>query len=131
VEGSWAIDVLPATLLFALGAGIGFNPLLLAAMSGVAPTEAGLASGVVNTAFMMGGALGLAVLASVSASRTESLLDGGDSDAVALLGGYHAAFIVGAVLVAASAILGALLLRPAEGAPAHGEEPIPEPASAG
>jgi hypothetical protein len=76
----------------------------------------------------MGGAVGLAVLASVSASRTESLLDGGDSNAVALLGGYHAAFIVGAVLVAVSAILGALLLRPAEGAPAHGEEPIPEAA---
>ncbi len=57
---------------FGLGAGIGFNPILLAAMSGVAQTEAGLASGVVNTAFMMGGAVGLAVLASLAASRTES-----------------------------------------------------------
>jgi len=130
VDGSFALDVLPPTILFALGAGIGFNPLLLAAMSGVAPTEAGLASGVVNTAFMMGGAVGLAVLASVAASRTESLLGDGGSDAGALLGGYHASFVVGAALVGVSAILGALLLQPAEGAPAHGEEPVPEAAAA-
>ena len=81
VDGNFLVDVLPATLAVGLGAGIGFNPILLAAMSGVAPTEAGLASGVVNTAFMMGGALGLAVLASVAASRTESLESSGESAA--------------------------------------------------
>ena len=64
VDGNWLVDVLPATLAIGLGGGIAFNPLLLAAMSGVEPQESGLASGVVNTAFMMGGALGLAVLAS-------------------------------------------------------------------
>src|SRR5688572_25265315 len=70
VDGSWAIDILPATLALGLGAGIAFNPILLAAMSGVSQEQAGLASGVVNTSFMMGGAVGLAVLASVADRRT-------------------------------------------------------------
>ena len=61
-------------ILLGIGAGIAFNPVLLAAMSDVEPSEAGLASGVVNTSFMMGGALGLAVLASLAATRTDSLL---------------------------------------------------------
>ena len=64
------IDVLPAMLLLGVGAGMAFNPVLLAAMSDVEPQESGLASGIVNTSFMMGGALGLAVLASVAAART-------------------------------------------------------------
>ena len=70
VDGSFAVDVLPSMILLGCGAGMAFNPVLLAAMSDVAPEEAGLASGVVNTSFMMGGALGLAVLASLAASRT-------------------------------------------------------------
>ena len=69
VDGNWAIDILPATIAIGIGAGIAFNPILLAAMSGVAPDQAGLASGVVNTAFMMGGAVGLAILASLADSR--------------------------------------------------------------
>jgi hypothetical protein len=81
-------------------------------MSGVEPTEAGLASGVVNTAFMMGGALGLAVLASLAASRSDTLIASGDGQLVGLNGGYHVAFLVGACFVAASAI-GAALLRTA------------------
>ena len=68
-----SLDVLPSMILLGLGAGIAFNPMLLAAMSDVEPQDSGLASGIVNTAFMMGGALGLAVLASVAASRTDSL----------------------------------------------------------
>jgi EmrB/QacA subfamily drug resistance transporter len=122
-DGNFTLDVLPAMLLFGLGGGITFNPLLLAAMGDVAPTEAGLASGIVNTAFMMGGALGLAVLASLAASRTDSLLDSGDGALVALNGGYHAAFLAGAVFAAAG-LVGALLLRPVA-SPAHGMEEAP------
>ena len=129
VEGNFLVDVLPATLAVGLGAGIGFNPILLAAMSGVAPTEAGLASGVVNTAFMMGGALGLAVLASLAASRTAELEAAGEGTLAALNGGYHLAFLVGALFVVASAVVAAVLLRP-EAAPAHDHgEPTSEPAT--
>ncbi|MDD7981310.1 MFS transporter, partial [Achromobacter ruhlandii] len=74
VDGGFTADVLPGMLLLGLGAGIAFNPMLLAAMSDVEPSQSGLASGVVNTAFMMGGALGLAVLASLAAARTACLL---------------------------------------------------------
>jgi EmrB/QacA subfamily drug resistance transporter len=135
VDGNFLVDVLPATLAVGLGAGIGFNPLLLAAMSGVRQTEAGLASGIVNTAFMMGGALGLAVLASLAASRTESLEASGDSPLVALNGGYHAAFLVGAIFVVASAVVGGALLRADVSAgvhaEAHGEaQPVPAAAEA-
>src|SRR5712691_9624189 len=78
VGGHFAVDVLPSMILLGIGAGMAFNPMLLAAMSDVAPEESGLASGVVNTAFMMGGALGLAVLASIADKRTGSLRAAGD-----------------------------------------------------
>ena len=112
VDGSFAMDVLPSMILLGLGAGMAFNPVLLAAMSDVKPEEAGLASGVVNTSFMMGGALGLAVLASLAASRTDSLVASGESQLAALTGGYHLAFVVGAVFAFTAALLGAVLLRP-------------------
>src|SRR4029450_6555294 len=96
VDGSFSVDVLPSMILLGLGAGMAFNPVLLAAMSDVEPSEAGLASGVVNTSFMMGGALGLAVLASLAASRTDTLEASGEGSLEALTGGYHAAFVVGA-----------------------------------
>jgi EmrB/QacA subfamily drug resistance transporter len=125
-----AIDFIPATLFLGLGAGIGFNPLLLAAMSGVAPTEAGLASGVVNTSFMMGGALGLAVLVAIAEWRTGVLRDNGESALVALNGGYHAAFLVGAIFVVVSAAAAAFLCKEAP-VSAHGEAaPMGEPATA-
>jgi EmrB/QacA subfamily drug resistance transporter len=120
VDGSWVVDILPATLAIGLGGGIAFNPLLLAAMSGVEPQESGLASGVVNTAFMMGGALGLAVLASTADSRTGNLLDSGRDALVATNGGYHAAFMLGTLFLVASAAVAAFVLR-AE-APAHAAE---------
>ncbi len=122
VDGSFAADVLPSMLLLGLGAGISFNPLLLAAMSDVAPTESGLASGIVNTAFMMGGALGLAVLASLASWRTGSLRSSGDAPLAALTGGYHLAFVVGAVFAVAAAVVGAALLRSAQQAPAAEHE---------
>src|SRR6187551_3667131 len=120
VDGS-LIDVLPSMVLLGIGAGMAFNPLLLAAMGDVPQEEAGLASGVVNTAFMMGGALGLAVLASLAASRTESLTASGSGELEALAGGYHAAFLVGAVFAGAAAAIGVLLLRPAAASAMHGE----------
>ena len=120
VDGNFAADVLPSMILLGLGAGTAFNPVLLAAMGDVEPTEAGLASGLVNTSFMMGGALGLAVLASLAASRTDALLASGESQAASLTGGYHLAFLVGAIFAAAAAVLGVLLR--AQAAPAAQEE---------
>ncbi|MGH3082089.1 MAG: DHA2 family efflux MFS transporter permease subunit [Gaiellaceae bacterium] len=127
VDGNFVVDVLPSMILLGLGAGMAFNPVLLAAMSDVEPSDAGLASGVVNTAFMMGGALGLAVLASLAASRTETLAASGEGPLEALTGGYHAAFLAGAVFALAAAVIGGALLR--AGVPgAEAEEPVGEPA---
>ena len=112
VDGNFVSDVLPSMILLGLGAGTAFNPVLLAAMSDVDPSEAGLASGVVNTSFMMGGAVGLAVLASLAQSRTDSLRASGDGALTALTGGYHAAFVLGSLFALAASALGALLLNP-------------------
>jgi MFS family permease len=128
VGGSFTVDVLPSMILLGVGAGMAFNPLLLAAMSDVAPEEAGLASGLVNTAFMMGGALGLAVLASLAAQRTESLRASGDGLKAALTGGYHLAFVAGAVFAGVGALLSAFLLREGAAVTAHGEVPAGSPA---
>jgi len=124
VGGSFVVDILPSMILLGFGAGIAFNPMLLAAMSDVEPSESGLASGVVNTAFMMGGALGLAVLASIAASRTSSLLSSGDPKLVALTGGYHLAFLGGAIAALAAAGLSAVLLRVPHPQAAHGGEAV-------
>jgi EmrB/QacA subfamily drug resistance transporter len=131
VDGTFLVDVLPPMILLGLGAGMAFNPVLLAAMSDVDQSEAGLASGVVNTAFMMGGALGLAVLASLAAARTDTLLDSGDGQLSALTGGYHAAFIVGAIFAAAAAAIGGVFIRVSMAAPAHdADEGVGAPAPA-
>ena len=131
VGGNFEMDVLPSMILLGVGAGMAFNPLLLAAMSDVAPEEAGLASGLVNTAFMMGGALGLAVLASLAAKRTESLSASGESAKAALTGGYHLAFMTGAVFAVVGALLSAFVLREPAPMTAHaGEEPGRSPAYA-
>jgi EmrB/QacA subfamily drug resistance transporter len=111
IDGSFWVDVFPGMTLLGIGAGIAFNPLLLGAMSDVSPSESGLASGVVNTAFMMGGALGLAVLASIAASSTDSQLAAGASAQASLNGGYQLAFIVGAACAATAGILGGVFMR--------------------
>jgi EmrB/QacA subfamily drug resistance transporter len=111
VSGNLAADVIPCMLLLGLGCAVAFSPLLLAAMSGVAAGESGLASGVMNTCFMMGGALGLAILAGIADARTEELFASGTIVALALNGGYHIAFLLGAVLAAVAALLGAMLLH--------------------
>jgi hypothetical protein len=111
VDGNFLMDVLPAMVLLGIGAGIAFNPMLLAAMNDVAPEDAGLASCVVNTSFMMGGALGLAVLASVAAARTAQVEADGAAQAIALNAGYRLAFLVGALFAAGTALLGWFTLR--------------------
>jgi EmrB/QacA subfamily drug resistance transporter len=137
VDGSFALDVLPSMILLGIGAGMAFNPVLLAAMSDVSPNEAGLASGIVNTSFMMGGALGLAVLASLAASRADTLLSSGESQIAALTGGYHLAFLAGGIFALSAAVLGAALLRaqapsvePAEAEPGAEIEEAAEPEAA-
>jgi MFS family permease len=112
VEGHYALHVLPSMVLLGIGAGTAFNPVLLAAMSDVKPHESGLASGIVNTSFMMGGALGLAVLASLAATRTSHLLSNHSDRLTALNSGYHVSFIIGAVFAALAAIIGYVVLRP-------------------
>jgi EmrB/QacA subfamily drug resistance transporter len=125
LHGGFVRDILPPMILLGLGGGIVFNPMLLAAMGDADASDAGLASGLVNTAFMMGGALGLAILASLAASRTSSLLASHHSAAASLVGGYHVAFIVGAAfaLVAAAAAGVGLRGRSEARTVAHGLAP--------
>jgi EmrB/QacA subfamily drug resistance transporter len=104
VGGSFAPHILPGMMLLGVGCGMALNPVLLAAMKDVAPQESGLASGVVNTAFMMGGAVGLAVLAALAEGRS-----GGSSAPDALTAGYHAAFIAATIFAAVAAVLCAAL----------------------
>jgi MFS family permease len=111
-QGSVWLYVMPGMVLLGIGEGVAFNPVLLAAMGDVKPSDSGLASGIVNTAFMMGGALGLAILASVAAARTASLTAAGESAVIALNGGYHLAFSLGAVCAAVAGVLGGLFIRP-------------------
>jgi MFS family permease len=106
VDGGFVMHVLPGMLLLGVGCGLALNPVMLAAMNDVVPEESGLASGVVNTSFMMGGALGLAVLASLAAARSEGL-----HTAQALNAGYSTAFAVAALFAVAAALVGALLPR--------------------
>jgi MFS family permease len=120
VDGNFMLDVLPPMLLLGFGAGIAFNPVLMAAMNDVAPNESGLASGIVNTSFMMGGALGLAVLASMAGARTERLTALGAEHAAALTGGYHLAFLGGAVFALLATAAGIVLMRVHDARPAAG-----------
>ena len=130
VGGNYWFDVLPGMLVLGIGGGITFNPILLAAMSGVGPSEAGLASGVVNTSFMFGGALGLAVLASAAASRTTSLTASGHGPLAALNGGYHLAFMIGAAFAVVAAVVAGALIHADVTAPAYGAEAMPAAAEA-
>ncbi len=114
VDAHFILDILPAMILLGIGAGIALNPVLLAAMSDVAPHESGIASGIVNTSFMMGGALGLAILASLAASRTMQAVTTGHDHLAALANGYHAAFLVAALSAAIAVLLAATGLREPE-----------------
>jgi EmrB/QacA subfamily drug resistance transporter len=111
-HGSYVRDVLPTLVLLGTGIGISFPSLMTLAMSGATPEDAGLASGLVNTTVQIGGALGLAVLATLASSRTSSLIAGGSSSRAALTGGYQLAFAVAAGLVVVALVVSAALLRP-------------------
>jgi EmrB/QacA subfamily drug resistance transporter len=111
VDGNYWQHVFPVMIVLALGIGVSFPALMGLAMSGVAPQEAGLASGLINATAQVGGALGLAVLATVSSTRTDNLRAAGDSVASALTGGYHLAFYIGAALVAGAFVVAAIVLQ--------------------
>jgi EmrB/QacA subfamily drug resistance transporter len=112
VDGSYVRDVFPVMALLGIGAGLSFPALMTLAMSGATPSDAGLASGLVNTSLQVGGALGLAVLATLAGTRTDDLLASGESTAAALTGGYHLAFGVAAGLVVAALVLALTVLSP-------------------
>jgi MFS family permease len=112
IDGGYVVDILPVMVLLGVGAGLCFPALMTLAMSGATPDDAGLASGLINTTAQVGGALGLAVLATLSASRSGSLIEAGEPTAAALTGGYHLAFGIGTVLVAIALAIASTVLEP-------------------
>jgi MFS family permease len=128
VDGTFLVDVLPAVVFMGLGAGLSFPSLMTLAMSGATQSDSGLASGLVNATVQVGGAIGLAVLATLASERTDGLRADGESLANALNSGYHVAYVVGALLVAAAFVVAVTVLRSeppeqADSAGATGPEP--------
>jgi EmrB/QacA subfamily drug resistance transporter len=120
VDGNYVTDLLPPFLLIAVGIGTSFPGIMTLAMSGATPEDAGLASGLLNTSMQVGGAVGLAVLATLSTERTENLEAAGHSAAAALTSGYHLAYLVGAGLAFAALLIAIFVLRPE-----HSDEAAP------
>jgi EmrB/QacA subfamily drug resistance transporter len=133
VDASYAVDLLPAMILIGLGSGLGFPSLMTLAMSGATASDSGLASGLVNTSVQVGGAIGLAVLATLATERTETLVAEGESAVEALNAGFHLAYVVGAglVLVAIAVTLSSLRSEVPEAAAEPAMEAGPEPAEEG
>jgi EmrB/QacA subfamily drug resistance transporter len=123
VDGSYVADLLAPMLLIGLGVGTAFPSLMTLAMSGATPQDSGLASGLVNTSMQVGGAIGLAVLATLASERTSGALDSGASNLAALNSGYHLAYLVGAGLVALAFVIAATVLRTPEPMAAPEMEP--------
>jgi EmrB/QacA subfamily drug resistance transporter len=123
-DGSYLSDILFPSLVVAVGLGFAFVPMMIAAVAGVEPSRAGLASGLINTSQQVGGALGLAILASVANSRTDSAMEAanGAQSALpqALTEGFQAAFMVGAGFAIVGAILVLVLISGKESR-AHAE----------
>jgi EmrB/QacA subfamily drug resistance transporter len=127
VDGGWVQHILPVMLLLGTGAGLCFPALMTLAMSGATPSDAGLASGLVNTTVQVVGAIGLAVLTTLAGERTDELLAGGATAASALNAGYHLAYLIGAALVGVAIVVALAVLRPGRtAAAAHGAEPAYE-----
>jgi EmrB/QacA subfamily drug resistance transporter len=112
VDATYVVDLLPPTVLIGLGAGLAFPSLMTLAMSGATPQDSGLASGLVNTSVQVGGAIGLAVLATLASERSDSALAQGESAASALNSGYHLAYLIGTALVAVAVVVALAVLRP-------------------
>ncbi len=112
VNGNYVVDVLPGMLLFGVGAGLAFAPGVSLAMADAGPSDSGAASGLANVTLQLGAALGLAVLASVSSTRSSNLLANGVSTPAALTSGYHLAFLIGAGCLVAGIAIAGTLLRP-------------------
>jgi EmrB/QacA subfamily drug resistance transporter len=125
VDATYLTDVFPSMLLLGVGAGLSFPSLMTLAMSGATERDSGLASGVVNMSLQVGGALGLAVLATLSATRTKHLIEAGSSAASALTGGLHLVLLVGAGLLGLAFVVAVTVLRSeaAERAARSGAEP--------
>jgi EmrB/QacA subfamily drug resistance transporter len=113
VDGVYMRDLLPAMLLIGIGGGVSFPMLMTLAMSGATHSDAGLASGLVNTTAQVGGAIGLATLATLSTSHTASLMSSGTNQLVALTEGFQLAFWIGAVLVGVGIVIAATVIKPA------------------
>jgi MFS family permease len=111
VDGSYLTDLLPVMVLMGAGAGTAFPALMTLAMSGATPEDAGLASGLVNTTVQVGGAVGLAVLATLSATRTAHLSESGEAVRSALTGGYQLAFVIGTLVVGAAIAVALMVLK--------------------
>jgi MFS family permease len=124
VDATYAVDLLPPMVLIGLGAGLGFPSLMTLAMSGATPGDSGLASGLVNTSVQVGGAVGLAVLATLATERTDRLVAEGESAAAALNSGYHLAYLIGAGLVLVAIAIAVSVLR--SEVPAAAAEPVIE-----
>ncbi len=118
VDGAYVEHLLPVMILLGFGIGVCFPALMSLAMSGATQADAGLASGLVNTSAQVGGAIGLAVLATLSATRSDNLIADGEATASALTGGYHLAFLIGAALVLAAIAVAALVIQSEERAAA-------------
>ena len=111
MDGNYLVDVFPTMIVFGAGAGVAFPALMMLAMSGATPSDAGLASGLVNTTGQVGGAIGLALLATLSTERTQTLLADGESNAAALNGGYHVAYLIGAACAVVAIVTAVTVLR--------------------
>jgi EmrB/QacA subfamily drug resistance transporter len=125
IHGQFVTDVLPAGLLMGTGVGVSMAALMTLAMSGVTPDQAGLASGLVNTTAQVGGALGLAVLATLSSTRTHDALASGVGSHAALTAGYHLGFAIGALLVVAAIVVAVVALERAPRPAAHAADAAP------
>jgi len=111
VGGSYLGDLLPGFLLIGLGIGFSFVPISIAALAGVQPSEAGLASGLINTSQQIGGALGIAALSTIASSRTDDAVAAGSALPVALVDGFTAAFIAGAIIAGLGIAAALTLIR--------------------